>query len=1211
MKKTSKVLSVVLVIVTLLSVFAVPAFAEIGYPMNITIYYKNESGAQVAPTLTTSINAAATNKPAWTSPTVSGYVLKDSGDSVVTYAMLDKTFPTSHYVRHGSGTYTVYYTDQGSKTVYYRYNHNNEDCASPKTQTGKIGSSYTIYSPVITGYTPSSSSISGTFSSASSVSIVRYLEKSYTISYDANGGTGAPSSQTKWYFSDLTLSSKRPTRTGYDFAGWGLRSNSTSASYFAGGKYNVNIPRTLYAVWSPKTYTVSYKANGGIGAPDSQTKYYGQALTLSMVTPIRDGYTFNGWATSATGSAVYSPGESYTANASRTLYATWSKVIARYTISYNANGGTGAPASQTKIAGRSLTLSSTIPTRSGYTFMGWGLSSSSTVASYAAGSVYSTDANTTLYAVWSRNPSTYTISYHANGGTGAPSSQTKIEDVTLTLSNNRPTRSGYTFLGWSTSGTASYATYSAGGSYTANANATLYAVWSKNTSYYTVSYNANGGTGAPFSQTKTENVTLTLSSTRPVRSGYTFLGWSTSSSAASPSYYPGGSYTANESRTLYAVWERDVSYYTVSYYGNGGSGAPASQTKVENVTLTLSSTSPYRSGYTFAGWATSSTASSASYYPGSTFSGNYNLTLYAVWIRNLSSYTVSYNANGGTGAPSSQTKIEDTDLTLSSTIPARLGYTFLGWSTSSTASSPAYYSGGIYSANTEATLYAVWSRDTYTVSYNANGGTGVPASQTKYYDQALTLTSSTPTKDSYTFLGWSESSTATSPTYYAGSTYEENRSITLYAVWQTVNYDFSVSELEVTPNEVRQYESVNVYFRIDSWDRYNPYSDIPVEVLLNGRVIYSTTVDIDAYGVKYVDFNLNVGANEGVQSIVARVNWADHSNETRTGNNSASTTFHVKKAIEMAVEPVSVSGEYIEGMDVITSFYIRNEGSSDVTPSDNLTFTFKVYSTEGTVFEQTKTVVVPANGTNIVYFKWTVPPNSAGTAYWCNGKVSASAGEQNTGNNSTEFAIVSASIPTSTTPNTRYEEKPPASYNPMVTAPTEKAGSASWNEWVYEDGSFVLKSYGITVSTGDPVIAPSLGCETAVKDGSMCKMGSGYGVSISWTPSIRVMSGKSMPASNAYTGAQSVYTTFPEYSYSLGSGRYDTLESVGGVYMFKENPDADKNERIHFIPVYVSDGRYSVSVSASYIWTPAGMVTATRNASVTIDGTVYDDWYQG
>ena len=73
---------------------------------------------------------------------------------------------------------------------------------------------------------------------------------------------------------------------------------------------------------------------------------------------------------------------------------------------------------------------------------------------------------------------------------------------------------------------------------------------------YTVSYNANGGTGTPSSQTKTHGVTLTLSSTKPTRSGYTFLGWSTSSSATSPTYYAGGSYTGNANVTLYAVWHK-------------------------------------------------------------------------------------------------------------------------------------------------------------------------------------------------------------------------------------------------------------------------------------------------------------------------------------------------------------------------------------------------------------------------------------------------------------------------------------------------------------------------------------------------------------------------------------------------------------------------------------------------------------------------------
>ena len=147
----------------------------------------------------------------------------------------------------------------------------------------------------------------------------------------------------------------------------------------------------------------------------------------------------------------------------------------------------------------------------------------------------------------------YKVTYNANGGTGAPSAQTKWKDQTLTLSSTKPTRTGYSFLGWSTSSTATSATYSAGGSYTANAAATLYAVWKANT--YKVTYNANGGSGAPSAQTKTYGKTLTLSTTKPTRTNYNFKGWATSASATSATYSAGGSYTANAAATLYAVWE--------------------------------------------------------------------------------------------------------------------------------------------------------------------------------------------------------------------------------------------------------------------------------------------------------------------------------------------------------------------------------------------------------------------------------------------------------------------------------------------------------------------------------------------------------------------------------------------------------------------------------------------------------------------------------
>lgn len=148
--------------------------------------------------------------------------------------------------------------------------------------------------------------------------------KSYTISYKANGGSGAPSSQTKYYGQTLTLSTTIPTRTGYTFKGWSTSSDATSATYSAGSSYTANAEATLYAVWAIKTYTVSYDANGGYGAPDSQVKTHGVDLALSSTKPTRTDYTFEGWSTSSTAtSATYSAGEYYTANAAAKLYAVW------------------------------------------------------------------------------------------------------------------------------------------------------------------------------------------------------------------------------------------------------------------------------------------------------------------------------------------------------------------------------------------------------------------------------------------------------------------------------------------------------------------------------------------------------------------------------------------------------------------------------------------------------------------------------------------------------------------------------------------------------------------------------------------------------------------------------------------------------------------------------------------------------------------------
>lgn len=820
----------------------------------------------------------------------------------------------------------------------------------------------------------------------------------------------------------------------------------------------------------------------------------------------------------------------------------------------------------------------------------------------------------------------YTISFNANGGSGAPSSVTKYYGETVALPTTTPTRSGYTFSGWGTYSSDTSANYQPGSNYSSNSSSTLYAIWTANVpepETYTVSYNANGGSGAPSAQVKTENVTLTLSSTKPTRSGYTFKGWSTSKTATSPTYYAGGSYTANASATLYAVWEQNApTTYTVSYNANGGSGAPSSQTKTHNVTLTLSSTKPTRSGYTFLGWSTSSTATSPTYYASGSYTANASATLYAVWSKNApATYTVSFNANGGSGAPSSVTKTDGVTLYLPTTEPYRSNYEFLGWSTSSTATSPTYYAGGSFSRNANTTLYAVWeySPETYTVRYNANGGTGAPSSQTKTYGVSLTLSSTIPSRSGYNFLGWSTSSTATSATYSAGGSYTANAGATLYAVWEKANYEFSISNLTVSDSEPYRYGTITVKVRTDSWDQKNPYSDIPVQLYYDGQLMSTQYVDFAAYGVANLTFTLYVGDTPGNRSIEARINWPNRSNETNTGNNSVSTSINVKDFdYEMSIEDVTVSDSYFAGETVISSFTVRNDSDHDITPdkANKAKFTAYYYNGSQKVVIATDTwnnVVIPSGKANLVYFKWTVPSNLTGKTVYCECTINSDSAlnEENRGNNTVTFSNTVISFAESQTPNTRYESSTPGSYK-GYNAPANSTDKATWTMWVYENNQFVLKSYGVQISTASPVIAPSAECKTAVYANGKWTIRSGYGFTMSYSPTITTVSGYNNPGSSAYTSIQSVYATFPEFNYATTNGSFRTLEYVGGKWQFKQNTNAADNERIHFIPVWFADGNYTVSVTATRVWTPVGMIEATRTANTfTIDGSIYDDYFVG
>ena len=293
-----------------------------------------------------------------------------------------------------------------------------------------------------------------------------------------------------------------------------------------------------------------------------------------------------------------------------------------YTATFYANGGTFSDGSttwsKTVYDGATNYYSQMgIPTltKSGCTADGWHDGS-------PTGTVYrqyfGTNGNQSFYANWNCSssggetgggetptPTTYTVKYDANGGTGVPSNQTKKQGESLTISTAKPTKTGYTFTSWNTKKDGTGTKYDIGASYTVDADLTLYAQYKENTVTYTVKYDANGGENAPKEQTKTKGKELVLSTIVPTKEGYKFVNWNTKKDGTGTSYNAGSKYTTEASVTLYAQYEKELNEeetkYTITFYTNDGTTEKS--TKVVNKgDKVVKPEDPTREGYTFDGW---------------------------------------------------------------------------------------------------------------------------------------------------------------------------------------------------------------------------------------------------------------------------------------------------------------------------------------------------------------------------------------------------------------------------------------------------------------------------------------------------------------------------------------------------------------------------------------------------------------------------------
>ncbi len=345
-----------------------------------------------------------------------------------------------------------------------------------------------------------------------------------------------------------------PIRTGYTFNGWFTEENGGSQILDSTIVRTVN-NHTLYAQWSANDYYVSYNPNEGecdsLGKWVTFDSEYGE-----LAIPRRTGYAFDGWFISLAGDKITAETTVKTAS-DHTLIAKWN--ANQYTVTFNANGGSVSPANK-KVTYDGTYGELPTPTRAGYTFKGW-FTASTGGTQITAETQVTTASDHEIYAQWVKNP---IVTFNANGGSV---SQTTKEVITGETYGElpTPTRDGHTFDGWFTASTGGSQVTSTT-EVTTESDHTLYAHWTPHT--YTVTYDANGGSGAPSAQTKTYGVDLTLSSKKPTRSGYTFKGWATSSSG-SASYQPGGTFSTNANTTLYAVWQQVINVTSVSLDQSG------------------------------------------------------------------------------------------------------------------------------------------------------------------------------------------------------------------------------------------------------------------------------------------------------------------------------------------------------------------------------------------------------------------------------------------------------------------------------------------------------------------------------------------------------------------------------------------------------------------------------------------------------------------
>jgi len=621
----------------------------------------------------------------------------------------------------------------------------------------------------------------------------QWTPNTYSVKFNANGGTGKMANQTLTYDAASYLTSNAFTRKGYDFAGWSTTADGEVAFMNMEEVINFTAEKgkvvNLYAQWTPIEYTINYVLNDTQEDPAvfeevNPTVYNATMAAITLENPTREHYQFAGWysdakfKTKVTNIKAGSTGD-------KTFYAKWT--ANKYTINFDKNdeGATGTMKAMANLAyDKEYTLTKVGFAKKGYNFLGWATEKDGEVVfenlAKVEGLVEENTGSITLYAVWEK--ATYNVTYNLNGGTNAEGNPASYQVDTETFTLENPTKEGYTFAGWFTDAKfkkKAVTTIKAG----TTGNKTFYAKWTANK--YTVKFDKNAPadltvTGSMKNQSMTYDKQAALTANAYKLKGYKFLGWADAKSLQEEQLSDKVKYTNKEKVsnlppekgevvTLYAVWEKET--YTITYVLGETEESQVTNPNAEKTSYDIDLEedivfeAPTREGYRFVAWYADAKYKTkiTKIAPGTTG----NKTIYAKWVGEHD-YTINFVAEGEdvTGSTKAIKGVKyGKTVTLTANGFKKRGYNFAGWATEETKDAQTIEEQVVYTnkakvvdiADIEAdsvTIYAVWELAEYTITYK-DGGDNPESNRTSYtIDADEDIELAEPTKEGYTFKGW-------------------------------------------------------------------------------------------------------------------------------------------------------------------------------------------------------------------------------------------------------------------------------------------------------------------------------------------------------------------------------------------------------------------------------------------------------------------------